>query len=155
MCLKINQITTQLWEFCPPCVHWGKQQKKSVFNQNRLVVFLISPPLTSGDNPLGINQGCQVFLLFSLFGSHTTVSSRKQLSLMGLCHWLPRSRLQIWGSGLSAKELRAPGTQAADRCNMLSVRVARAPGWHGHTALSPRVTNRLQHLFSLRRNASF
>lgn len=90
---------------------------------------------SSEDNPLGFNQGCQVF---SHSPSLDPVSSRKQLLLMGLCHWLPRSQLQIWGSGLSAKELRASGIQAADRCNMSLVRMVQALRRHELIVLSPR-----------------
>lgn len=80
----------------PLCVHWSKSQVRKIIPQ----------------------QGCWVF---SHSHSLDPFSSRKQLLLMGLCHWLPWSQPQIWGIGLSEKELRASGIQAADRCNMLLV----------------------------------
>lgn len=114
--------------------------KKTTKKQQLSFVFLsfvctLRQITSSEDNPLGFNQGCQVF---SHSPSLDPVSSRKQLLLMGLCHWLPRSQLQIWGSGLSAKELRASGIQAADRCNMSLVRMLQALRRHGLIVLSPR-----------------
>lgn len=76
--------------------------------------------LSSEDNPLSLIKTVRfsLFLSFSLFGCSTTVNSRRQHLLMGLCHWLPGSLYRIWASGLSAEECRARGMQAADRCNM-------------------------------------
>lgn len=61
---------------------------------------------------------------------------------------LPRSSHQIWASGLSAEELRAADVQATDRCDTSLVSAMRTLGSTSTRPALPRVTGRLQHLFS-------
>lgn len=81
------------------------------------------------DNPgLGINQCCQVFLHCPPSdgtGKQEATIINGILSLL-----LPRSRHQIWGSGLSSEELRAADIQATGRRNMSLVSAMQALGPH-------------------------
>lgn len=89
------------------------------------------------DNPrLGINHCCQVFL-------HCPPSDRagkQEATIINgiLSLLLPRSRHQIWGSGLSAEELRAADIHATDRCSMSLVSAMQALGPHRLAVPSPR-----------------